>query len=62
MSGKASVRQKIEQPNRELHNRSENMKEELGTLEQRIKGLQNDLAKEREPVVEEAVDEEAQAA
>ena len=52
LSGKASVSQKIEQQNRELHNRSENMKEEVGTLKQRIKGLQNDLAKEREQVNE----------
>ena len=52
LSGKASVSQKIEQQNRELHNRSENMKEEVGTLKQRIKGLQNDLAEERNQVAE----------
>ncbi len=52
LSGKASVSQKIEQQNRELHNRSENMKEEVGTLKQRIKGLQNDLAEERNQVNE----------
>ena len=52
LSGKASVNQKIEQQNRELHNRSENMKEEVATLKQRIKGLQSDLAKEREQVNE----------
>ena len=52
MSGKASVSQKIEQQNRELHNRSENMKEEVATLKQRIKGLQNDLSEERNQVNE----------
>jgi chromosome segregation ATPase len=52
MSGKASVSQKIDQQNRELHNRSENMKDEVGTLRQRIKSLQSDLAKEREQVAE----------
>ncbi len=52
LSGKASVSQKIEQQNRELHNRSENMKEEVGTLKQRIKGLQSDLAEERNQVNE----------
>ena len=43
LSSKASVNQKIEQQNRELHNRSENMKEEVATLKQRIKGLQLSL-------------------
>jgi chromosome segregation ATPase len=52
LSGKASANQKIEQQNRELHNRSENMKEEVGTLKQRIKGLQNDLSEERNQVNE----------
>ena len=52
MSGKASVSQKIEQQNRELHNRSENMKEEVAGMKQRVKALQNDLAKEREQVNE----------
>ncbi len=52
LSAKASVNQKLEQQNRELHNRSENMKEEVGTLKLRIKGLQNDLAAERNQVNE----------
>ncbi len=52
LSAKASVNQKIEQQNRELHNRSENMKEEVGSLKQRIKGLQNDLSEERNQVNE----------
>jgi len=52
LSAKASVNQKLEQQNRELHNRSENMKEEVSTMKQRVKALQNDLAKEREQVNE----------
>jgi chromosome segregation ATPase len=52
LSGKASVNQKLEQQNRELHNRSENMKEEVATLKQRIKGLQSDLSEERNQVNE----------
>ena len=52
LSGKASVNQKIEQQNRELHNRSENMKEEVATLKQRVKTLQKDLADAREQVNE----------
>ena len=51
-ASKASVNQKLEQQNRELHNRSENIKEEVGTLKQRIKGLQSDLAEERNQVAE----------
>ncbi len=50
LSAKASVNQKLEQQNRELHNRSENMKEEVGTLKQRIKSLQKELSEEREQV------------
>ena len=52
LSAKASVNQKLEQQNRELHNRSENMKEEVAAMKQRVKGLQNDLAQEREQVNE----------
>ena len=52
LSAKASVNQKLEQQNRELHNRSENMKEEVAAMKQRVKGLQNDLAEEREQVNE----------
>jgi chromosome segregation ATPase len=52
LSGKASVNQKLEQQNRELHNRSENMKEEVAAMKQRVKGLQNDLAEERNQVNE----------
>ncbi len=52
LSGKASANQKIEQQNRELHNRSENMKEEVAGMMQRVKALQNDLAEERNQVNE----------
>jgi len=52
LSVKASVNQKLEQQNRELHNRSENMKEEVAGMKQRVKALQNDLAKERNQVNE----------
>jgi chromosome segregation ATPase len=48
LSKKASINQKLEQQNRELFNRSENMKEEVTGQKQRIKSLQNDLAKARE--------------
>ena len=50
LSAKASVNQKLEQQNRELHNRCENMKEEVAAAKQRVKALQNDLAAEREQV------------
>lgn len=50
MSKKAGANQKLEQQNRELFNRSENMKEEVATLKQRVKALQKDLAAEREQV------------
>lgn len=50
MSKKAGANQKLEQQNRELFNRSENMKEEVVTLKQRVKALQKDLAAEREQV------------
>lgn len=50
LSPKASANQKLEQQNRELHNRSENMKEEVAAMKQRVKALQNDLAAEREQV------------
>jgi len=52
LSAKASANQKLEQQNRELHNRSENMKEEVAGMKQRVKALQNDLTKEREQVNE----------
>ena len=44
MSGKSQDVQALEQRNRELHNRSENMKEEVATVKSRLKTLQKDLA------------------
>ncbi len=52
LPAKASVNQKLEQQNLELHNRSENMKDEVGTLKPRIKVLQNDPSEERNQVNE----------
>lgn len=50
LSGKAAGNQKIEQQNRELHNRSENMKEEVAAMKQRVKAVQKELSDEREQV------------
>lgn len=50
LSEKAGANQKLEQQNRELFNRSENMKEEVANLKKRAKELQKDLAAEREQV------------
>jgi len=47
LSGKSKDTQSLEQRNRELHNRSENMKEEVASVKTRIKALQKDLASER---------------
>ncbi len=46
-SGKSKSTQALEQRNRELHNRSENMKGEVATVKTRMKALQKDLARER---------------
>ena len=40
LSGKASDTKAMENRNRELHNRSENMKEEVATVKARLKALQ----------------------
>jgi len=48
LSKKATSTQKLEQQNRELFNRSENMKEEVAAQKKRMKALQNDLVRERE--------------
>jgi chromosome segregation ATPase len=48
ISKKAGSTQKLEQQNRELFNRSENMKEEVAAQKKRLKALQSDLARERE--------------
>jgi chromosome segregation ATPase len=50
LSAKAVPNQKLEQQNRELHNRSENMKEEVASMKQRVKTLQKELSDEREQV------------
>ena len=52
MSGKSSDSQALEQRNRELHNRSENMKEDVAVAKSRLKALQKDLAAERTQVKE----------
>ncbi len=52
MSRKSSETQSLEQRNRELHNRSENMKEEVAVAKSRLKVLQKDLAAERAEVAE----------
>jgi len=52
LSGKSGNNQALEQRNRELHNRSENMKEEVATVKSRIKALQKDLTAERTELAE----------
>lgn len=52
LSNKTAANQKVEQLNRELTNRSDNLQGEVATLKQRVKALQKDLAKEREQVKE----------
>ena len=52
LSGKSSDTQALEQRNRELHNRSENMKEEVAAAKSRLKVLQKDLAAERDELAE----------
>ena len=52
LSKKSGSNQALEQRNRELHNRSENMKEEVATVKSRIKTLQKDLAEERAELAE----------
>jgi chromosome segregation ATPase len=52
MSGKSNDTQALEQRNRELHNRSENMKEEVAIAKSRLKTLQKDLSAERAELAE----------
>ena len=52
MSGKSNDTQALEQRNRELHNRSENMKEEVAVAKSRLKALQKDLSAERAKLAE----------
>ena len=52
LSGKSKDVKALEQRNRELHNRSENMKEEIAAAKGRVKALQKDLAAERSELAE----------
>ena len=52
ISAKSQDRQTLEQRNRELHNRSDNMKEEVAAMKTRLKALQKDLAAERAELAE----------
>ena len=51
LSTNASASKKLEQQNRELHQRSDNLKEEIATHKARTKPLQKDLAEERAEIV-----------
>jgi chromosome segregation ATPase len=50
LSTDASSTKKIEQRNRELHQRCENLQEDIATQKIRLKSLQKDLTQEREEV------------
>ena len=50
LSTEASANKKVEQQNRELHSRCENLQEEITTQKARNKSLQKDLAEERAEV------------
>ncbi len=50
LSAEASSNKKLEQQNRELHQRCENLKEDIATQKQRTKALQKDLSSEREEI------------
>ena len=52
LSNKSKDTQSLEQRNRELHNRSENMREEVASVKSRIKALQKDLVSERAELAE----------
>jgi len=52
LAGRSNETHALEQRNRELHNRSENMKQEVATVKSRIKALQKDLAGERAELAE----------
>jgi uncharacterized coiled-coil DUF342 family protein len=51
-SSKSKDIQALEQRNRELHNRSDKMKDEVATVKSRVKELQKDLATERAELAE----------
>ena len=50
LSKEATVNKRTEQLNRELNQRCENLQGDLATLKKRVKGLQKDLASEREEI------------
>jgi chromosome segregation ATPase len=50
LSAQASANKKIEQQNREMHQRCENLKEEIASQKARLKSLQKDLSEERAEV------------
>jgi chromosome segregation ATPase len=50
LSSEASTNKRTEQLNRELHQRCENLQGEIATQKKRLKGLQADLAQEREEI------------
>ena len=52
ISCKSNDNRALEQRNRELHNRSENMKEEVAAAKSRLKALQKDLSAERAELAE----------
>lgn len=52
VSAKSQDKQALEQRNRELHNRSDNLKEEVAVIKARLKALQKDLAAERSELAE----------
>ena len=47
LSTESTKNKRIEQLNRELHQRCENLQEDIATQKKRLKGLQKDLAEER---------------
>lgn len=50
LSTDASSTKKVEQRNRELHQRCENLQEDIATQKKRLKALQKDLTQEREEI------------
>jgi chromosome segregation ATPase len=52
LSKEASANKKVEQRNRELHQRCGNLEEEIATQKKRLKSLQKDLAEERAQIGE----------
>lgn len=50
LSTEAAATRKIEQQNRELHSRCENLQQDISAQKSRLKSLQKDLAQEREEI------------